>query len=153
MQIASVNKMILDNLKKDQINARKNKDAIKATLLTTLISEIEMIGKNEKRDVNDNDSIRIINKFKKGVQENIDVVLKSTSKPILLSKVEQLKNEERVYSSYLPSVLTDDELKTIIKENIDNGFNMKDIMSLLKNKYTGRYDGKKASNLIKELQA
>ena len=38
--------MLIENLKEDQLIARKNRDQIKATLLTTLIGEAEMVGKN-----------------------------------------------------------------------------------------------------------
>lgn len=60
-----------------------------------------------------------------------------------------------ILNSYLPNQLTEDELRNILKDEVDNnGYkNMSDmgkLMLFLKNNYGGKYDGKMASILVKE---
>lgn len=64
-------------------------------------------------------------------------------------------NEVTILEGYLPKQLSTDELALIIQSIIsDNGFSsLKDmgkVMSILKDKYSGRYDGKIASDSIKK---
>lgn len=140
--------MILDKIKSDQIDARKGQNTKKAVLLSTLISEIEMIGKNARREILDNDSITCLNKFKKGVVDTLELLKKGAiSYP---ERRTELELELNLYNSYLPKSLTEAELELIILKMVSEGLNMKDIMSKLKLEYAGQYDGKLASELIKK---
>ena len=62
-----------------------------------------------------------------------------------------LTEENKFLSVYLPKPLTDSELIKIIKERLDAGDKMPDIMKYLTANYKGRYDGKKASQFIKDM--
>lgn len=141
--------MILDKIKSDQIEARKGQNTKKAVLLSTLISEIEMIGKNARREISNNDSITCLNKFKKGVVDTLELLKKGAiSYP---ERRTELELELNLYNSYLPKSLTEAELESIILKMVSDGLNMKDIMSKLKLEYAGQYDGKLASELVKRL--
>lgn len=66
------------------------------------------------------------------------------------------ETELNILNGYLPKQISENDLRTIIVYIIDKeGFNsMKDmgkVMSYLKENMDGQYDGKLASNLIKEL--
>ena len=54
-----------------------------------------------------------------------------------------------VMNEFLPKMLTEDELKEVIKASGLN--NIGQIMKYLKENYNGLYDGKIASKLIKEI--
>lgn len=62
-----------------------------------------------------------------------------------------LTEENKFLSIYLPKPLADSELIKIIKDRMDEGDKMPDIMKFLTTNYKGRYDGKKASQFIKDL--
>lgn len=143
--------MILRKIKTDQVDARKNKESKKAILLSTLISEIEMVGKNTQREVSDNDSITCLNKFKKGVLETLDIIKKGAI--TYPERRSELEFELALYNSYLPKSLTEAELEVVVFKMASEGLNMKDIMSKLKSEYTGQYDGKIASELVKKLSS
>lgn len=136
---------VLEKIKNDQLQARKNKDSFKASILTTLIGEIVSIGKNAgNRETNEEETLKLISKFKKGVQDTLAL--------IKTGDITRYKTEIEIYDVYLPNLMTNDELKEVIRKIISEGsINMGDIMKELKANYAGLYDGKIASSIIKEV--
>ena len=145
---------ILMKIKKAQLEARKNKDGFRANILTTLYSECSIIGKNAgNRETTDEECIKCITKFKKGVNETLVNLKNKITYP---EKIKELNDELSIYEEYLPVQMSEDDLTKVIKDIIDvNSFkSMKDmgsIMKMLKAQYSGTYDGKKASEIIKFL--
>jgi len=133
---------ILKKLKKDALTARKEKNKSVASLLTTLISEVEIVGKNSQRETTEIETIKVIEKFTKNVISTIELVTENDT----------LKEELALYSQYLPEKLSNEELTEIINNIItsDNKTNIGAIMKQLKEMHSGTYDGKLASAIIKE---
>ena len=103
-------------------------------LLRVLIGEFNRIGKS----LSDQEVVSIIKKMVENAKEMNN------------------KFEIDVLSEYLPQMLTTDQLKVVIEDIIKtNNFNsiksMGAVMNELKVKYPSKYDGKIASELIKEL--
>lgn len=127
--------MIFEKMKADALLARKNKNAI-ASLLTTVISDCQMLAKNEQRDVVDEDCVKVIRKFLKGIDEMIQ---KTDSEQFVMEKV--------FLESYLPKQLSEDEMKEIIQGEELVG--VPNIMKFFKENFAGRYDGKVLSQIAK----
>jgi uncharacterized protein YqeY len=106
-----------------------------------------MVGKNKGNRLSTEDEvISTVQKFLKNAEE---------VKRILESKGQTTKvvNEEIIIlKTYLPTMFTEDGLKVIIQSIIDSGKdNMGLVMDVLKRNYNGMYDGKVASQIVKEL--
>src|SRR5579859_779168 len=125
----SLQQRIADDLKL----AMKNGEEARKSLLRVIIGEMNRVDKN----LPDERVIAIIKKMIEGVK--------------LVGNVE----EEKILSEYLPKQLDEAQLTTLISALIfENGYTVKDmgkIMSSLKEKYNGQYDGKIASTLVKNL--
>jgi len=138
---------MLNRLKRDNLEARKNKDKFTAGILTCLIGDIEMVGKNDgNRKTTTPEAIKVIEKFHKITKSNIE----------LAPDNDEFKRELEIYEKYLPKKMSEDELRKEIKDIIEaNEFNsMKDIgkvMGLLNTNFYGEYDGKMASTIVREL--
>ena len=134
-------------LKTDQLQARKNRDSVTANLLTTLLGEAGMIGKNAgNRETTDDEVIAVVTKFIK----NIDETIKHTS------ATDELTLERRILMTYMPKQLTDDELKLTIsqyitEQGLEGPKSMGIVMKYLKDTFSGQYDGKAASTHTREL--
>lgn len=136
---------MLQQLKNDQLQARKNKESVKAKLLTILISDAVMIGKNDgNREPTESEIIALIKKYIKNAEEtltysdNVDTV-----------------QELAILESYLPHQLSDDEIWDIVREvskelNLTEIKQMGLIMKHLKEDYDGQFDGAVASRIAKE---
>jgi uncharacterized protein len=137
------NKMLLQKIKADQLAARIKKDGIKTALLTTLIGDAEMIGKNDNRATTDAEVIAVIKKFLKN-NLKFRKHLGGESGDVMLT------TEQLILESYLPKQLTADELIKIITENFGDELKSKKgaIMKFLKENYVGLYDGATAAKVI-----
>lgn len=134
---------ILDNIKRDRIEARKLKNTAVVTFLSTLMSEIEAKGKAANREATDDEAIKTIKKF----IENAEEVQK-------VKPSEDVEREINLYKTYMPAPkaqLTAEELTSIIREIIASGkaTSVRDVMTALKEQYSGQYDGGAASSAAK----
>lgn len=134
---------LLQKLKNDQLSLRKLKNSKDALILTTLIGEASIIGKNNgNRESTDSEVIAVIKKFIKNIEETLKIV----------PDHEKSLYEKDILTKYLPEQLTNIELEDIVlKLKTENNFKMGDIMKYLKENFEGRYDGKNASQLIKKI--
>jgi len=133
---------MIDTIKKDNLIARKNKDKFTSGILTCLIGEIEMVGKNNgNRKTTDEESIKVVQKFKKGAEEVYKV------KPS-----EDVQIELNIYDSYLPKLMSEDKLTKVISDMIKTleKPNIGLIMKGLKESKL-QYDGKTASKITNTL--
>lgn len=142
---------LLERIKGDQLAARKLKLTATAALLTTVIGEAEMIGKNDgNRATTDAEVTTTIGKFISNMDDTLRLI--GDSNP---AKTLEVLGEKVCLMSYMPKKLTDLELTTLVrdiyhkikqeKEKLSVG----DIMAVLKKDYANQYDGKTASALVK----
>ena len=139
---------ILTQIKKDQLVARKEGNKMVREVLTTLISDAEMIGKNDgNRPVEDIEVIRLIKKYIKTIEENIKIA--TDGRYITGQEFEKI-----ILEGYLPKQLSKEELviaiDTILVDNdILTMKGMGLVMKSLMEKYEGQFDGKEASSIVK----
>lgn len=161
--------MLLDQIKSAQLKARKERNTLASNLLTTLLGEAAMIGKNNgNRESTDSEVISTIKKFVANAKETRDILLQDdkaqeilaqnpnpiggygAGNPALLDCLEEI----RILESFLPKQLTDEELEVAITTAIAdvNATSIRDmgkVMKLLKERHDGAYDGSVVSLTIK----
>lgn len=149
--------MILATIKAASLQARKDKNAKVSTLLTTLISDAQMIGKNNgDREVTEGEVIGIIKKYIINATETRQYIYDI---PVRLNAVDREQIDKctadiTLLNTFLPSQLTESELVAAINDSIAvvQAKTIKDmgkVMKVLKDAFDGRYDGATASTLIK----
>lgn len=130
------------------MQARKDRNATKATFLTTLYSEAAMVGKNDgSRETTDTEVVAVVKKFVKNTQEVMNNLTEDDD------RYKAARAELVLMNDYLPQQLTEDQLRGIIV-TLAQGKTMKDMGSVfkeLKENYDGEYDGSMASKIIKEV--
>ncbi len=147
---------MLKKIKKDILTARKNKDKETLGIISTLLAEIQMVGKNDgNRDTTDAEAITVITKFLKNLEETFNTYTGTTMEQFNEDKqgLEKFFHEKEIYASYMPKQMSEDEL---IKEigmflQTETNPNMGSVMKFLKTNFQGRYNGKLASSVVKEL--
>ena len=154
---------LLDELKADQLAARKSNDRLKADLLTTLIGEATQITTEEfKRGVTavtDEKVAATVAKFLKSTKLTLETLASERARLIgtggdaskVVARITAAETEQAILSSYSPKQMTDAELLEAINAfragNPDA--NVGAIMAHLKETFGGRYDGKAASALAR----
>jgi uncharacterized protein YqeY len=128
---------LMNKIKTNQITARKA-GALKereASLLTTLLGEAAMIGKNANRETTDQEVVAVVKKFIKNIDETVSAL---TSRD---QDASAFLMERTILEQYLPMQLSEAALREVAACQTD----MPAFMKHLKENYTGQYDGKLAS--------
>ena len=136
--------MLLEKIRQDMHEAKKNKDALKANLLSTLYAELFTLSKSGK-ELTEEDEIKSIKKFIKNADETLALEIPDEQKT-------KFKSEKEILESYLPQQLGKDEIEKIVSGMSAEGKNMKDIMAYFKENYSGRYDGKTVNEIVRAKQ-
>lgn len=137
----------LDQLRVKLNEARRAQNKMEVSVLSMLIGELTANAKmvNGVKTITDLEVVAHLQKHLKKLHETIAIKRKATP-AILAEDVEAL-----FVAKFLPTMLTEDELVSIIKEN---GFaNMGAFMSWLKTNKAGMYDGKLASDVFKKWES
>lgn len=135
---------ILQKIKDDLLAARKAGKVIERSLLTTVLSEVQMIGKNDGgRDTTDAETIAYLKKMIKNTNDTIGhVPADSTGREVLVQEV-------AILSSYLPQQMTEEQIQSIIEDLKDKAYGVPEIMKYFKEKHAGFYDGAFVSKLAR----
>lgn len=131
---------LIEEIKQKQIAARKAGSA-EASLLTTLLGEAAMVGKNAGRETTDQEVVAVVKKFIKNIDETVSA---------LSSRGQDAASflaERSVLERFLPLQLTELALVTIA----ENHKSMPEFMKFLKENHAGQYDGKLASIVAKKI--
>jgi len=140
----------LQEIKTAQLDARKNKFTSIASLLTTVIGEAEMVGKNANREVTEAEVIQVLKKFEKGMVETLGY-LHSTDKV----RIENVQGELKIIRCFLPEKISDgqvfDDIKFIVgaKGLALEQKSLGVITKSLKEKYGEQFDGQQVSSQFK----
>lgn len=140
---------LIDTIRTNALMARKTHDPM-ASLLTTLIGEVEKETKKQSpaRELTDAETVAIVQKFVKNLDENI--ALLSTKDPERAYKFIQERN---ALTGYLPQQMGADEIADFARARKAEGQNLGQIMAGLKAEFGGRYDGKTASGIVRDVIA
>ena len=135
--------MLKDKITQDRNDSAKS-DSFKKTLLNTILGELTRIPWiKDQKNPTDEEVIKFIKKY---IEDNV-----------AYPTPEKLK-ENTILEVYIPKLMSDEDLKEIVislifSENIDtkNKASIGQVMKLLQAKYFGQYDGRKASEIIKNV--
>ena len=111
--------MLKEKIKKDFMEAMKNRETLRKNLLSVVVSEIQTIEKNQGIDnLSDEEVTKILNKTVKSLKET------NASFPS-----EQTTEELSIVESYLPKQMTEDEITTKVQELIsEKDLNIAEVM-------------------------
>ena len=141
---------MIQELKKIMLKAKIEKDSFKSTLVSTLVAEAIMVGKNDgNRETTEAETINIIKKFLKNTNENIKLL-----DELAKDKTAALREKE-ILESLLPKQLSPENLEKVVDEIIaklpEKSLKMMGaVMAELKKSHDGQFDGRMASEIVKK---
>jgi len=148
------NMSLRETVNQDVKEAMKAKDAKKRDALRLLTSAFKQIEVDERRELSDDDVIKIIQTQIKR-RNDAATQYKDAGRDELM---QQELDEISYYETYLPKQLTDDELCTALKAIVEtvgatSPKDMGKVMGAASKELAGRADGKRISGCIKTLLA
>ena len=134
--------MELKELRMDMMKSKKSNPE-RAKVLSVMLATAQLIAKEDgSRDVTAEDIVQAAKTEAKMAKQSKD------------SGAPYSEETFTVTAEFLPKQMSEDELKTAISQMLEGKEKspklMGQMMGQLKSKYTGLYDGKMASSLIKE---
>ena len=141
---------MVEQLKKDMIDAMKNKDKEKLTVIRMFKAAMDQEHIDRKREINDDLLIDVVNKQIKMRKDSIEEFTKGN-----ISDLAQKTQEEvDILMKYLPEQLSDEEVLKIIDEAFSkiqpNGMkDMGKVMGIVTPEVKGKADMKKVSEIIR----
>ncbi len=142
---------LIERVQQEQIAARKRRDKVAGACLTALLSEARMVGKNAgDRDPTDAEVVQVVRKSLKSASELLDAAAQAGR------DTAQVDADIRLLESFLPRQMTEEEIRAAAKDYIEElGISdpkqMGQVMGMLKKNHPGEYDGKTASQIVRDL--
>ena len=143
---------MLHQIEIDLKDALKNQDKAKVGVLRILISKCKNKSIATGKPLEDSEVMKVLQTAAKQHKESIKLYKQGERKDL----VDQETTELNIVEAYLPSMMTEDEIKSIIYSVIEEtgASSMADfgkVMPQVMKKGAGKIDGGVAQNLLKEL--
>ena len=129
--------MLIDQLKKDNLVALKEKDTTKRAILSVVISNYNLFAIEQKAkglEAKDEDTIRLIQKAIKELDDELEG-FKAVGNN---EKISQIETQRKTLSSYLPKMLSEEEIRAEIAKLEDKS--IPSIMKHFKANFAGKCD-------------
>ena len=146
----SLKEVLFQDLKQ----AMKEKDVVRKNTVQSVRAGVLQVEKDDQVELDDNGVIKVINAQLKKRKSALPEFEKSGRQEL----IDELKQEIEILAAYLPEQLSEEELKKIVQETIDDlgATSMKDmgnVMSSVGAKVQGRADNKIISQIVKNILA
>lgn len=139
----------LEKLRKDKMQAMKDKDKLKSAVITNMMSTIALTEKMEKRILSDDEAIKFVQKELKQAKDTLSMLPEDRK-----DAIDEIKARIEIIESYLPKQLSKEELEEEIRKIIEEEkieFSPKakgQIMKLVMAKFASRTDGKTVNLVV-----
>ena len=143
---------MLKQIEKDMMEALKNKDRAKAGALRLLISKCKNKDIEVVHELSDSEVIKDLQTEAKQHKESIRMYKDGNRDDLVEAEMYEL----RIVESYLPSMMKEEEVRTLVKKVIAQvgASQMSDfgkVMPLVMQQGGGKVDGNLAQSIVKEL--
>ena len=143
---------LLEKIINEMYLSMKSGDKTKANALRTLVSKLKDQQIKLRKDISDEEALKVIKTLVKQRKESAQIFLKAGREE--LAQKENL--ETSILEKYLPKMISDDEIRVLV-EGIVKEIGAKDfsdigkVMPLVMKRGKGKVDGKLANDILKEL--
>ncbi|HMA62329.1 MAG TPA: GatB/YqeY domain-containing protein [bacterium] len=141
---------LLEEITQDMKKAMKNKEKGRMQVLRLLRSDLKKAKIDKRGEFTEEDAQQVINKAAKNRRESIESYKKGDRQDL----VEEEEKELEVIEEYLPEQMSDDEIKALIDEVIEEtgASGMQDmgkVMGTIMPKVRGKADGSKVQAIVR----
>ena len=133
-------------------HAMKDRDTVRSKTLRVVLAKLKDKIIEKRDDLSEAEELKIIQTLAKQRKESIAMFRNGGREDL----VEQESKELQIIGQYLPKMMTDEEIKNIVKNSIEETgakslTDVGKVMPTIMKKGAGKIDGKKAQLLLREL--
>ena len=136
--------MIIDEIKKDNVQAMKDKNTLARAIYGVVMNKVLLASIEAKKDgkeLGDIEVVQILQKTIKELTEEKENYVKANN----LVEAENIEKQKEILTKYLPQMLSEEEIKNII-DNMED----KSIPSVMKH-FKANYAGKVDMSLVNKI--
>lgn len=140
--------MLIDEIKKANMQALKDKDKATRAALSTVINKYMLFNVENKakgKETTDADVISILQKSVKELEEEKNMFVKAARQ----DKIDEMNIQINAVKKYLPEMMSEDEIRKIISGLEDKS--VKSVMAYFKENYAGKVEMAKVSQVLRSL--
>lgn len=140
--------MLLDELKKANLEAMKNKDKDARSVLSVVLTKCQLLmveAKAQNKEFNESQVLEVIQKVLKELSDEKEGYLKVNNQ----ERVASIEKQEATIKAYLPKQLTKEEILTEINKLSDKS--VPSIMKHFKANFAGKVDMSLVSQIARSL--
>ena len=129
--------MIIDEIKKDNVQAMKDKNTLARAIYGVVMNKVLLASIEAKKDgkeLNDTDVVQILQKTIKELTEEKENYIKAGN----MVEAENIETQKTIISKYLPQMLSEEEIRNIIAGMEDKS--IPSVMKHFKANYAGKVD-------------
>lgn len=137
--------MLIDEIKKANMQALKDKDKATRAALSTVINKYMLLNVENKakgKETTDADVISILQKSVKELEEEKNMFVKAARQ----DKIDEMNIQINAVKKYLPEMMSEDEIRKIISGLEDKS--VKSVMAYFKENYAGKVEMAKVSQVL-----
>ena len=143
---------LYETIQSDMYKAMKNSDKFRASTLRVALAKLKDKKIEKREDLSQNDEVKIIQNLVKQRKEAADIYEKNNRSELMKNEMDETK----ILSFYLPKMMSEQELSTLIKEVISDtsATSMSDmgkVMPEIMKRSAGKADGKMAQQIVSDL--
>ncbi|MFC1535850.1 GatB/YqeY domain-containing protein [Candidatus Neomarinimicrobiota bacterium] len=143
---------LFKKIQSDMYEAMKDRDTVKSKTLRVVIAKLKDKKIEKRDDLSEAEELKVLQTLAKQRKESI-ALFRNGGRDDL---VEQESKELQIIEQYLPKMMTDEEIKNIVKNSIEEtgAQSLADVgkaMPVIMKKGKGKIDGKKAQLFLREL--
>lgn len=143
-----------DRLNEDMKQAMRSQDKFRLSVIRMVRSSIKNIEIDQRKTLDDQDVLDVLNREIKQRRDSLQDFEKAGREDL----VAQLKQELDILSAYMPKQLSEDEVKVIVQQTIQevgasSKADMGKVMGALMPKVKGLADGKLVNQIVSQLLA
>lgn len=143
----SVSPSLKTELERHLIDARKARDRLRTTLLSSTLAEVRNLEIDERRPADDDMVKRVLARAVKQRNEAAEL-MRAGAREELAEKEER---EAEILGEFLPPPLSEDDVRAMVREIVADGADsMGAVMGRLMPKVQGRFDGREANRIVRE---
>ena len=143
---------LYETIQSDMYEAMKNSDKFRTSTLRVALAKLKDKKIEKREDLSQNDEVKILQNLVKQRKEAADIYEKNNRSELMKNEMDELK----ILNFYLPKMMSEQELSTLIKEVISDtsATSMSDmgkVMPEIMKRSAGKADGKMAQQIVSDL--
>ena len=143
---------LFEKIQSDMYQAMKSKDTIKSKTLRVVLAKLKDKKIEKRDDLSEVEELKVLQTLAKQRKESITMFRNGGRDDL----VELESKELKIIEQYLPKMMTDEEIKKIVKNSIEETeaqslADVGKVMPIIMKKGAGKIDGKKAQLFLREL--